>query len=157
MNIEDLIKIIACPQCKCKCAWAHEKNIITCHKCKSAFKIIDNTPVMLLSLDKKEIYDELYLKKNSQIKYEWDEKKLNLKGKVWNKIKPPKPWIDIDKDKIIDPLFNINAMNLEIGTGITKRKSKSIGMDINQWGNVDIIGIGENIPFQNNTFDFVFC
>ena len=45
---EELLKILACPQCKGTLEYDKENGKLTCHQCKLRFPIRDDIPVMLV-------------------------------------------------------------------------------------------------------------
>lgn len=45
---DELLKILACPQCKGPVLLNEEKNGLICEKCRLLYEIIDDIPVMLI-------------------------------------------------------------------------------------------------------------
>lgn len=45
---QKLLDILACPKCKGDLEYAKEKNKLLCHKCKLAYRIEDDIPIMLI-------------------------------------------------------------------------------------------------------------
>jgi uncharacterized protein YbaR (Trm112 family) len=45
---EELLKILACPQCKGSLDYDKEASVLTCGKCKLRYPIRENIPVMLV-------------------------------------------------------------------------------------------------------------
>jgi len=45
---EELLKILACPKCKGDLECREKENRLICHKCKLAYPIVDDIPVMLI-------------------------------------------------------------------------------------------------------------
>ncbi|ADY73334.1 UPF0434 protein ycaR [Desulfurobacterium thermolithotrophum DSM 11699] len=52
----ELLQILACPQCKGDLEYREKEDKLICHKCKLAYKIVDDIPVMLI--DEAEVIDE---------------------------------------------------------------------------------------------------
>ena len=45
---EELLKILACPKCKGDLEYREKESRLICHKCKLAYPIVDDIPVMLI-------------------------------------------------------------------------------------------------------------
>jgi uncharacterized protein YbaR (Trm112 family) len=45
---EELLKILACPKCKGDLEYREKEGKLICHKCKLAYPIVDDIPVMLI-------------------------------------------------------------------------------------------------------------
>ncbi len=45
---EELLKIIVCPKCKGNLEYREKEEKLVCHKCKLAYPIVDDIPVMLV-------------------------------------------------------------------------------------------------------------
>ena len=48
MLSEELLKILACPKCKGDLEYREKEKKLICHKCKLAYPIVDDIPVMLI-------------------------------------------------------------------------------------------------------------
>ncbi len=48
MISKELLKVLACPQCKGDLEYREKEQKLVCHKCKLAFPIVDDIPVMLV-------------------------------------------------------------------------------------------------------------
>ncbi|ADU97289.1 Trm112 family protein [Thermovibrio ammonificans] len=44
---EELLKLLACPKCKGDLEYREKEQKLVCHKCKLAYPVIDDIPVML--------------------------------------------------------------------------------------------------------------
>ncbi len=53
---EELLSILACPKCKGDLEYREKEQKLICHKCKLAYPIVDDIPVMLV--DEAEEIDE---------------------------------------------------------------------------------------------------
>ena len=54
---EDLLRILACPKCKGHLEYREKEQVLICHKCRLAYPIVDDIPVMLPE-EAKELPDE---------------------------------------------------------------------------------------------------
>lgn len=45
---KDLLEILACPACKGEIEYDQENQRLICHKCKKAYPIKDDIPIMLI-------------------------------------------------------------------------------------------------------------
>lgn len=45
---EKLLEILACPKCKGDLEYDRQNNKLLCHKCKLAYRVEDDIPVMLI-------------------------------------------------------------------------------------------------------------
>lgn len=45
---DKLLEILACPKCKGDIAYDRKNNKLICHKCKLAYRVEDDIPVMLI-------------------------------------------------------------------------------------------------------------
>jgi uncharacterized protein len=45
---KDLLEILACPKCKWELEHREKENRLLCHKCRLAYDIRDDIPVMLI-------------------------------------------------------------------------------------------------------------
>ncbi len=45
---EELLKILVCPKCKGDLEYREKEEKLICHKCKLAYPIVDDIPVMLI-------------------------------------------------------------------------------------------------------------
>ncbi|WP_457677659.1 Trm112 family protein [Thermovibrio sp.] len=45
---KELLEILACPKCKGALEYREKEQKLICHKCKLAYPIIDDIPVMLI-------------------------------------------------------------------------------------------------------------
>jgi len=53
---EELLNILVCPKCKGDLEYREKEQKLVCHKCKLAYPIVDDIPVMLI--DEAEEIDE---------------------------------------------------------------------------------------------------
>ena len=45
---EELLSVLACPKCKGDLEYREKEQKLICHKCKLAYPIVDDIPVMLI-------------------------------------------------------------------------------------------------------------
>lgn len=45
---EELLKILVCPKCKGNLEYREKEEKLICHKCKLAYPVVDDIPVMLV-------------------------------------------------------------------------------------------------------------
>lgn len=45
---QELLEIMACPKCKGEIEYREKENRLLCHKCRLAYEIKDDIPVMLI-------------------------------------------------------------------------------------------------------------
>ena len=48
MLVDKLLEILACPKCKGDLEYDRKKDKLICHKCKLAYLIKDDIPIMLI-------------------------------------------------------------------------------------------------------------
>ncbi|MBI2498719.1 methyltransferase domain-containing protein [Candidatus Woesearchaeota archaeon] len=151
-NIEN---ILACPKCKSKLSL--QKDNIPCLKCKSNYKIINNTPVFLDKLSYDEISEESFrdkLRKNTKL--------FRIFKKIHNVLGPPDSNYSkrarVKSGKVDFPVkytIRENDLILNIGSSSKKIYSNAINLDIGLFENVDVVADGKEIPFKDNSFDLV--
>ena len=44
----DLLSILVCPACKGDLEYRPEDQVLTCHRCRLRYKVVDDIPVMLV-------------------------------------------------------------------------------------------------------------
>jgi len=45
---KELLEVLACPKCKGELEYREKEQKLICHKCKLAYPIVDDIPVMLI-------------------------------------------------------------------------------------------------------------
>jgi len=146
-----LLNILICPECKSKVIYKENKNKLSCIKCKTNYFIKNNVPI-LLGKNNRELIQKII---KSSIKEGVSEKERDFSKLIGSDFIPSNPlerWWNIlinrkgTKTKILD-----------VGSGPRKLDEKVITIDIKPFPNVDVIGDIQNIPFENNSFDTVWC
>lgn len=161
------IKIICCPKCKGKLSYRAE---LSCNRCHKKFLVIDDIPILIADIEKKN--NPQYEK---QKKY-FDEAYRNVQMETWQET----------YNERIFKLFNSSldkrkkeCFFLDIGAGgsgytvieAAKRGLESVGCDLSLVGikkakylakknNVDkktfwVVCNAEELPFYNNTFTYI--
>jgi len=157
---EQILSVMACPKCKVHLIYDSDKVSFTCPICKNTFIANHHVPIMLTTVLKESLCDQLDTKDGQEMKKRYGRQPFGF----LNKIKSIKDNIlsyyfpPINTKKIIDLIVNCNGNNtlaVDVGGGPTRLHDKLINLNISQFANVDIVGDALNLPFLNGSIDSV--
>ena len=157
MNSAKAVLITACPACRIK--FTRKGDSLFCPGCGAEYRIINGVPhiIPLASLKgisaKLELIDEL--EKGSLIRKFFPSGTFlnNLAHKIYE----PELFVDLAKKRLLRLIKEAGpgALILDLGSGPARIGPETINFDITPFKNVDIVGDGLILPFQNGTFDLV--
>ena len=152
--MKKLLNILACPVCKQPVELNKEHSKLLCTSCHLQYKIKDNIPMMLDEESEKELKDYINSSDGQNMVKEYGKKGLFLKlYKTAVKITGGSNFHTPVK-KRLQSIINSTGENgfvLEIGSGNHRLDEKVINFDICHFKNVDIVGNGSKLPFQNDS------
>lgn len=139
-------QILICPQCS-STHLIHDNTSLTCDSCNKKYPIINGKPVFKV-MTSSEIPDELDILKHRLKKYS------KLYSFLVNIISPVYP--SFSPHKIISRyLTETNSIALNLGSGNSNLSDKVLNVDIFGYENVNIVCDIENLPFKDNSVDFI--
>jgi uncharacterized protein YbaR (Trm112 family)/SAM-dependent methyltransferase len=143
-----LLNILACPFCKTRVYLNKSKNNLICSSCKAEFQIEGNIPIMLSQSAQNIINKDFQIAQKTRLKIE--------ANKIIKLLKPPSPGIHVGK------LYSYFLENMDTNATIINLGSKSdygikkiVNIDIIRYPNVDVVGDGHELPFEDASVDGV--
>ena len=75
------------------------------------------------------------------------------------RIKPPSPSLNFNNKKMMEYIksFDENSKVLDLGCGNRRLTEFTVNFDLEIASDIDVVGDAHQLPFTNNTFDFVIC
>lgn len=154
-----LPKILACPTCKNAIHLDLENSMICCFHCNKKYPIINDIPIMMEEGQRIIINQVLGFDHDSQRMSREFTKNQSTLEKIYRLLQPPRqPYFGERKEKKISCLIDSSPDGrpvLEIGSGIQRTDARLINLDISSFPNVDVVGVGERLPFLDNTFSVI--
>jgi len=139
-------QILICPQCN-STHLIQDNNSLICNACDEKYPIINGKPVFKV-MTSSEIPDELDKLKNRLKKYS------KLYSFLINTISPV--YLSFSPKKIINRyLTGTNSIALNLGSGNSNLSDGILNVDMFAYENVNIVCDIENIPFEDNSVDFI--
>jgi len=137
---------LACPNCSSEFL-IHDDSSITCNTCNKIYPVSNGKALfkILISSDIPDDIDSLkyYFKKYTKI--------YNFFIQILSPV-----YISFSPKKIIKKYtFDSNSIALNLGSGNSYLSERVINVDIFAYDNVNIVCDIENIPFKDNSVDFV--
>ena len=151
MNLNKFEKYLICPCCHSRLKRKEDKFI--CFSKNHVYKIVGEIPVFLDRIDKKDFSKEINNAAWMQREYKGNyiSKLIKISKKIIGSC------LHLPVSQKVKKIWNLyrNERSLEIGSGVTKKNSKQINLDIDIFSGVDIVASATNIPFKNNTFKLI--
>ncbi len=153
MQQDKIINLLACPNCKTKILKKNE--ILICETCNLTFEIYNNIPIMLNKKQQIEIKANLENKSALEMIDDYESKGFYsfIKPK-FKKIFTSSLHLNTDQPMKL-MVTNKNKLILNIGSGTKKLGDNVLNIDIGIFPNVNVVGDGSIMPFQDNSFDGV--
>lgn len=150
MNLNEMLEILACPACKSQLT--QDNKSLHCQKCKKFYLVIDGVPYFL---DKGAYQFDPSLSRT----FEFRSKVMNSRIVKGLKYFFGADFVPGNPLKKYYNLFQDQGKNsrriLNIGSGSTKIEGNVINLDIENFPNVNLVADGCQMPFAENSFDFV--
>jgi SAM-dependent methyltransferase len=137
---------LACPACHV--AVISGAINFRCPNCHTVFDIEGNVPIMLMP-ERRRAAKGLERKK---VDHQHASGFHKLK-RLWT---PPSPSLNLvgGAQRVVATMPK-GAAILEVGSGVRRLREDVVNLEIDRFVNVDIIAVGDQIPFMENTFDLV--
>lgn len=154
----DLLELVACPLCKTKVQFEAEKQTIICSQCGEAYPIIEGVPEMFEAGKRPTVplTDGMFQGVGGL--------KSRVRGhrRLYSLLKfllLPDPVLNRSKQQIPELIQRLgpSAVILELGSGSRRLAPQVINLDVRRLPLVDILGVGETLPFLSDRFEAVIA
>ena len=155
--LDRLLGLLACPACRSAVRLDLPASSIACDTCKATYPVLDGVPVMLTaasrqSLDRGRIADRVP-DSSRRGRSRWIERIARATAGA-------APIHDPGQEERIRALIRElgeRANVLDLGSGGRDWGPTAIGMDVERFPHVRVVGDGERLPFADGVLDGILC
>lgn len=155
---KDLLELIACPVCGKEVGFDEKKQVLICTQCGQVYPVVEGVPEMFAPARRPLVpQTDIGFAGMGNLR-----SRVQKHRQIYGLLKfllLPDPVLNRSKQQILPLIERLGASGviLEIGSGSRRLAPQVVNLDVRRLPLVDIMGMGENLPFLSDRFDAVIA
>ena len=157
VTLERLVGLLACPACWGRVRLSPARPTLLCNGCGAGYPIVDGVPIMLTASCQSRLDSGKEADPTVGLPRPWW---IVWFGRLVRATSLGGPSYDPDQEKRIRAMIHQlgpEANILDLGSGGRCWGSTVVGMDIDRFANVGVVGDGHQLPFADRVLDGIIC